>query len=138
MSHDKFNGSYTLIDKDADNFEKYMSAVGVGFILKKAAKNMSQSVKIEVDGENIHVITTSPVKSSDEKFVFGVVRPVTTMDGRKVQCSLSKQGNDILMVEDWDSACKHSEITLKILDDGNMVFELRAGGVECNRVYKRN
>lgn len=42
-----FNGKYKLTDKDADNFEKYMTALGCNFMTKKAAKHMNQDVTMD-------------------------------------------------------------------------------------------
>merc|ERR1712088_2439 len=133
----KMDGHYTLTDKDVDNFEKYMSSVGVGMILRKAAKGLNQTVTISCDGDKIHIVTKSTVKSSDEVFNVGVERAVTTMDGRKVMATLNRNadGNGWTITEKWDG--KNSTINMHI-EGGDLVFDLECNGVKCHRVYKKD
>lgn len=132
------DGNYTLSERDGDNFEKYMAAVGVGLIMRKAAKNLNQTAKISCDGDTIHIITGSTLKSSDEVFQVGVEKPVTTMDGRKVQCTLTRRadGNGWTITEKWSG--KTTTIDQYLDADGNLVFDLNMEGTTCRRVYERD
>lgn len=134
----KLAGKFTLVDKDADNFEKYMSAVGVNFVLKKAAKHLNQTIEIKLTANGVHVITTSTVKSSDETWEWDVERDVTTMDGRKCKGTMSKvSDSQMVMTEKWNG--KQTTITMLIDENDQLVFELRAEGAPlCRRVHKRD
>ena len=115
-----------------------MAAVGVGLIMRKAAKNLNQTAKITTNGDEITIITGSTLKSSNEVFQVGVEKPVTTMDGRKVQCTLTRRadGNGWVITEKWGG--KQTTIDQYLDSEGNLVFDLDMGGVKCRRVYKRD
>lgn len=82
-------GKYALVDKDAENFDKYMSTIGVNFLLRKAAKYMAQQCEVILTEDGIQIITSSTVRSSNETFVWNVGKKVTTMDGRSVESTLT-------------------------------------------------
>merc|ERR1712150_121798 len=131
------SGKFTLTGKDADNFDKYMAAVGVGLILRKAAKHMSQNVELIETANGVQVITTSSVKSSNETFEFGVEKDVTTMDGRKTKSTMTKKGDGYLLTEKWNG--KTASIDIYIDGEGQLVFDLSSEGNKlCHRVYKKD
>jgi len=96
MSNPLF-GNWKLMKNE--NFDEYMSAVGVGWVLRKAGAAASSSTRISSEGLLLYVIifnifldggvrvaTTSTVKSSNNFFKFsGVQNDETTLDGRQVK-----------------------------------------------------
>merc|ERR1711931_129555 len=134
---ESFNGTFVLTEKDAENFEKYMIAVGVNFVTRKAGKNLSQTIIIEVSGNNIHIKTQSTFKSSDEKYTFGVPAKVTTMDGRATDTTLTYNSSDnsIKLVEEWKGKSTSHVWTI---EGNNLVLTLDSHtGVICRRVYAK-
>ena len=132
------DGTYDLTEKDSENFEKYMIALEVGIILRKAAKFIHQEVTISCQGEKIHIVTKSTVRSSDEVFQIGVERPLTTLDGRKVQATVTKteDGRGLHMVETWKKGKKTGTVTMTF-DGDRMVLDLDCEGVKCRRVFTK-
>ena len=131
-----YEGTFTIIEKDADNFDNYMAQVGVNIILRKAAKYLPQTVKIyKVSSKCIRIITSSTLRSSDETFILGEERSVLTMDFRRVRSVLNEVDGMLTLDEEWDG--KRTNMYQYLTKEGDLVFEMVMNGVKCRRVYKR-
>lgn len=138
---DRFNGTFSVIQKDSENFEKYMTKLGVNFILKMAAKISNQIITIDTtDKETIKIVTSSKLKSSSQIYVPNVEKLVQTMDGRSVKQTLKKLNSSdgklrLVISEVWDKGS--AEITHIMNESGQFELILKSGDVECRRVYER-
>merc|ERR1719186_1181738 len=121
------------LDKN-ENFDEYMSKIGVNWALRKAGSMASSTTEITKEGDNYRINTQSTVKSSNEAFTPGVERDVTTMDGRKVKATLTVNGETLMVVEKWDGKQTSIEFSVK---DGQLVLTLKYESVTCVRTHKK-
>ncbi|XP_064612265.1 sodium/calcium exchanger regulatory protein 1-like [Liolophura sinensis] len=123
-----------------ENFDEYMEAVGVGYVLRKLASTAKPEQHISVDGDNWTIKTTSLVKNTEIKFTLGQEFDETTADGRKVKTTATLDGNKLTMNQTGVKV--PSILTRELQEDGKtMVMTLVAKkdgkDVTCIRKYKR-
>ena len=67
----------------SENFEEYMSEIGVGWLTRKIGASAKPTNIITKDGDKWVIRTESTFKNSEIKFTDGVEFDEVTMDGRK-------------------------------------------------------
>lgn len=154
-------GTYSLVDYNSDQFEAYMVALGVNYLLRKAGKIAHQKVTItflDSDGNNFdfnskndtsdspakfHLITKGTVKSSNDIFILNQKNDYKTMDGRKATALVTydKEKNEVSFDESWtDSSNKIRKCSQKWRlkpDNGNLELFLECDNVLCTRGFER-
>merc|ERR1739840_7762 len=84
-------GTYTQVS--SEKYEEFLKALGVGFILRKAALASTPVMTIAEDGGNWTMITKTTVKSIELRFRLGEEFEETTTDGRKCKTTVSLAGD---------------------------------------------
>ncbi|KAJ8383776.1 hypothetical protein AAFF_G00214630 [Aldrovandia affinis] len=134
-----FAGTWKM--KSSENFEELLSALGVGFMLRKIAVTAASkpSVQITQDGETLTIRTSTSVRTTNISFTVGQPFSETTVDGRpctshpcwetesKISCE------QILQKGEGPKTAWTREIT----NDGELILTMSAGDVVCTRVYLR-
>jgi len=91
-------GKYDL--KSSDNFDKYMEAIGVSFLLRKVANGVTNAqLEITKEGEEYTMKSISKIKTTETKFQLDKEFKETTMDGRDVMSTFSLNGNILHQVQ---------------------------------------
>merc|ERR1712033_16810 len=86
-------GTYTQVS--SEKYEEFLKALGVGFILRKAALASTPVMTIAEEGGNWTMITKTTVKSIELRFRLGEEFEETTTDGRKCKTTVSLAGNQM-------------------------------------------
>lgn len=135
MAEDKFMGNwetYELI-----NWENFMKALGVGWIMRKAAARATSYINMSKDAEgNISYKWKLAVKSGHVTFKMEEEYDETTPDGRTVKSTMRMDGDELKCEQVGEPMTVY--ITRTIDDDGNMKEFGKAGDVECTRMYKKS
>merc|ERR1739848_837125 len=82
MATDLIAGKYQLTD--SDNFDKFMGALGVGYLVRKLGNQSKPLVTLSQEDNVWTMKSESLVKSTESKFEMGKQFEEVTADGRKV------------------------------------------------------
>merc|ERR1712071_260162 len=84
-------GKYTNVSME--NYEEFLKALNVGFILRKAAMASTPVMTIAEEGGNWTMITKTTVKSIELRFKLGEAFDETTTDGRNCKTTVTLEGS---------------------------------------------
>merc|ERR1711910_178803 len=84
-------GTYTQVS--SEKYEEFLKALGVGFILRKAALASTPVMTISEEGGNWTMVTKTTVKSIELKFRIGEEFEEDTTDGRHCKTIVTLDGN---------------------------------------------
>jgi hypothetical protein len=129
----KFLGTWQL--ESSENFDEYMKAVDVGFMMRKLGAMAKPNVSISLDGDVWTLKTVTTFKTSETIFKLGEEFEETTADGRKVMTTVVLQDDGKLVQEQKGNV--PSTITREMLDENTLVCTCVAKDVTSKRVYKR-
>jgi len=129
----QFYGKWKL--ESSENFDEYMKALEVGFMLRKVAGTVKPDVTISQAGNQITIKSESSIKTTETTFAFGEEFEEVTADGRKVKSTITKD-SDTKWTHVQNGAVP-STITRELTDDNTLTMVCEAKGVISTRVYKR-
>ena len=110
-----WNGKFEL--ESSENFDEFLKALGVGFILRNAAKMSTPTVEITNEGEAYSMKTVTTFKTSEIKFNLGQEFDETRMDGVTVKTTITKDGDTrLVQKQSGEPPC---EIVRELVDDGS-------------------
>jgi len=128
-------GRYTL--QESINFEEYMKACGVSYVIRKIALASSPATEIRVDGDQWTITTAIPFKAATISFKLGeeFLQDLPDGSGRKVMATIDIEDNVMKHVQ----VLKNGEIwnVERIFTEDGMKITLTARGETCFRIYKR-
>jgi len=128
-----FEGKWKL--DSSENFDEYMKALGVSYMLRKMGASAKPSLVISAAGDQV-TIKTESVKNTEISFKFGVEFDEVTADGRKAKSTISKVSD-----KKWShvqNADISSTMDRELVDNDTMIVTCEAKGVISKRIYKRN
>merc|ERR1712227_286177 len=109
------------------DYEKFLSAVGVGFMYRKAATASTPTMTITKSGDKWTMETATTLKTMKIEFKLGEVFDDKTPDGRDVTCTVTQEGDDKLVTV---------QVTRTFTDDGiNVIY--KCDGVISPQFFKR-
>ena len=112
----------------------FHSPSGVNFVTRNLAKSASPTVEVIVDGDSYTIKTSSTLKNSEIKFKLGEEFEEDRADGKKVQTSVTKEGdNKLVQVQKGD---KPVTIVREFSEEG-LTVTATVNGVTSVRFYKR-
>ncbi|CAO1405331.1 unnamed protein product [Diamesa serratosioi] len=81
----------------SENFDEFLKALGVNMIVRKMASTVTSTVQLVDEGSDLFSFnTTSTFRSQSLKFKIGEEFDEETMDGRKVKCVVTFDGNKMI------------------------------------------
>ncbi|XP_031628256.1 probable fatty acid-binding protein [Contarinia nasturtii] len=116
---------------ESENFDEYMKALGVGFVLRKIGNSVTPTVELKKDGDTYTLVTSSTFKTSTISFKLGEEFDEETLDGRKVKSVITLDGNKLVQKQ---GGTPPSDI-IREFDGNNMVATMTVGEVTCTRKY---
>lgn len=125
-----------MIDIFRIKFNKYIFVsiffVGVGLIGRKMAASASVTVSLTKEADGTHIFKTeSAVKSTNLKFKLGEEFVEETMDGRKVNTTITFDGNTMTQKQLGDKATT----IVREFTDTECICTMILGDVTCVRKY---
>merc|ERR1712219_31489 len=115
-------GTYTQVS--SEKYEEFLKALGVGFILRKAALASTPVMTISEDGGNWTMITKTTVKSIELRFRLGEEFEETTTDGRKCKTTVSLAGNQMTTSQKATKSGEKDVTVVRSFDDGGITVTL--------------
>jgi hypothetical protein len=130
---EKFEGKWRM--ESSENFDKYMEAVGVGFMLRKVASTLKPDLIFVKDGDDKWKMRTeSTFKTTEISFKLGEEFDEETADGRKVKTVMTLEDNKLVQSQKGDV---DSTLTRELNDEDTLTLTCKAKDVESKRVYKK-
>jgi len=135
----KFSGYYEVKNKDADNFDKYLAAVGVPFLLRFAGRGIKQDIRFtHLQNDRFQIETVSFIKNSNDIFELNTPRVFPTMDMRTVNGTWTSSRNPptLHLLETWGT--KSGTQDWSIDSNGQLTLTLCCNDICSNRIYQRS
>eukprot|EP00091_Calanus_sinicus_P016872 TRINITY_DN364_c0_g1_i1.p1 TRINITY_DN364_c0_g1~~TRINITY_DN364_c0_g1_i1.p1 ORF type:complete len:135 (-),score=67.83 TRINITY_DN364_c0_g1_i1:119-523(-) len=129
-------GSYTQTSKD--NYEEFLKALNVGFILRKAALASTPVMTISEAGGKWTMITKTTVKSIELNFKLGEEFEEETTDGRKCKTTVTMDGNKLITTQKAMKAGEKDVVAVREFNDGGLTMTMTCDGVTSTQTYKRD
>jgi len=128
----------TFLRTEEKDYDKFLSAVGVGFLLRKAATASTPTMTISKSGDKWTMVTATTLKKIELQFVLGVPFDESTPDGRDVTTTVTMEGdNKLITVQVSKKAgVKDVHVTRTFSDDGIKVI-MKCGDVASEQFFKR-
>ncbi|XP_074832629.1 fatty acid-binding protein, liver-like [Carettochelys insculpta] len=82
-----FNGTWQVYAQE--NYEEVLKALALPDDLIKAAKDIKPVIEIQQNGHNFVVTSKTPKQSVTNSFTIGKEADITTMDGKKIKCTVN-------------------------------------------------
>ncbi|CAB4057761.1 unnamed protein product [Lepeophtheirus salmonis] len=124
-------GTYNFVSQD--NFDKYLSASGVGTIHRMAITKSKPDIVVECSGDNYTFTTKTALKDIKISFTLGQEYECDPGTGRVAKYVTTKDGDTLITKEVSDP---DSVATRKFTDD-ELIMTMTAKGVTGTRTFKR-
>jgi len=85
--------------KESENFEDFMKALGVSYLVRKLGNKSSPVVSVSKAGDEYTMKQESLVKTTEFKFKMGEPFEELTADGRKVMSTMTETAPNTIMHE---------------------------------------
>nr|XP_054757912.1 cellular retinoic acid-binding protein 1-like [Lytechinus pictus] len=130
-----FSG-YWKLTKNDENFEKYLQANGVNFMLRKVIKSATVYQDIEQDGNQFKIKIILPVATQELTFTVGEAFE-TYNSFRKVTLKrIANWDGQAIIIKSSDPASDEPE-EKRELEDGFLYLTLTKGDVTTKRTFEK-
>merc|ERR1711970_766702 len=125
-------GTYTQVS--CEKYEEFLKALGVGFILRKAALASTPVMTISEEGGNWTMVTKTTVKSIELKFRIGE----DTTDGRHCKTVVTLEGNTMTTTQNATKAGEKNVVEVREFNDEGLTYKATCDGVTSTQKFKRD
>uniref|UniRef100_A0A8D0HA63 Cytosolic fatty-acid binding proteins domain-containing protein n=1 Tax=Sphenodon punctatus TaxID=8508 RepID=A0A8D0HA63_SPHPU len=109
-----FTGTWQVYAQE--NYEAFLRTLALPDDLIKIAKDVKPIIEIQQNGNNFVVTTKAPKQSVSNTFTVGKEADITTMDGKKLKCTVN--------LVDGKLVCKSDKFTHEQEVKGNEMVEI--------------
>merc|ERR1711944_56142 len=135
----KYLGKYDRTS--AENYDEFLSELGVNFMLRKAATASSPVLEVtyDADSETWCFKTSTMLKSMELKFKLGEEFDEKAPDGREVRAIVTKEGDTFISVQNAKKEGeKSTKITREFKDNECIQISQCIGSdLICKQVFKK-
>merc|ERR1711955_33942 len=132
----QITGTYTQTSRE--NYEEFLKALDVGFILRKAALASTPVMSIEEKDGNWVMITKTTVKSIELKFRLGEEFEEDTTDGRHCKTTVTLDG-DVMTTKQKATKSGDKDVTVvRTFSDDGISLTMSTDGATSVQKYKRD
>nr|AAQ54609.1 Gly d 13 [Glycyphagus domesticus] len=125
-------GQYKL--EKSENFDQFLDKLGVGFLVKTAAKTVKPTLEVAVDGDTYIFRSLSTFKNTEIKFKLGEEFEEDRADGKRVKTVVVKEGdNKFVQTQFGDKEVK----VVREFKGDEVEVTASVDGVNSVRLYKR-
>ncbi|CAI5781631.1 fatty acid-binding protein, liver [Podarcis muralis] len=93
-----FNGTWQVYSQE--KYEEFLKAIALSDDIIKAAKDIKPITEIQQTGNSFVVTSKTPNKSVTNSFTLGKETEMTTMDGKKVKCTVTLENGKLIAKAD--------------------------------------
>eukprot|EP00088_Acartia_fossae_P071826 TRINITY_DN9953_c0_g1_i1.p1 TRINITY_DN9953_c0_g1~~TRINITY_DN9953_c0_g1_i1.p1 ORF type:complete len:138 (-),score=43.68 TRINITY_DN9953_c0_g1_i1:54-467(-) len=135
---DAFKGKYERTS--ADQYEEFLKALDVGFLLRKAATVSTPQMEITEDAGTWSIKTSTTLKTMELKFKLDEEFDETTPDGREVRAKVTFEDGKIVTVQKAKKDGQKSTKSIRELVGEELVYTMTIDGnddLKCVQKFKR-
>merc|ERR1711935_1019426 len=135
---DAFKGTYTRTS--ADQYEEFLKALEVNFLLRKAATVSTPVMEVSEEGGAWTIKTSTTLKTMELKFKLGEEFDETTPDGREVTALVNLEGAKLVTMQKAKKEGQKSTKSVREMNGADeMVYTMTIDGsdVVCVQKFKR-
>merc|ERR1712221_32796 len=127
-------GTYTQVS--SEKYEEFLKALGVGFILRKAALASTPVMTISEDGGNWTMVTKTTVKSIELKFRLGEEFEEFEEDRRHCKTVVTLEGNKMTTTQNATKAGEKNVVVVREFNDEGLTYTATCDGVTSTQVQE--
>merc|ERR1739841_238357 len=129
-------GTYTQVS--SEKYEEFLKALGVGFILRKAALASTPVMTISEDGGNWTMVTKTSMKSIELKFRLGEEFEEDTTDGRHCKTTVTLEGNKMTTTQKATKKGEKDVVVVREFAGDTITYKATCDGVTSTEKFKRD
>ncbi|XP_042562553.1 fatty acid-binding protein, liver-like [Clupea harengus] len=123
-----FSGTWQVYTQE--NYEEFLRAISLPEDVIKMAKDIKPVTEIKQTGNDFVITSKTPHQSVTNSFTIGKESEITTMDGKKLKCTVQLQGGKLI--------CKTEKFShAQEIVGGEMVEHMTVGAVTMVRRSKK-
>ncbi|XP_056142557.1 fatty acid-binding protein 10-A, liver basic [Lampris incognitus] len=123
-----FSGTWQVYAQE--NYEEFLRAMALPEDIIKVAKDVKPITEIQQNGNDFVVTAKTPGKSVTNSFTIGKEADITTLDGKKLKCTVNMEGGKLV--------CKTDKFhQIQEIKGGEMIETLTMGSVTLVRKSKK-
>merc|ERR1711887_316121 len=131
----QITGNYTQISNEG--YEDFLKALGVSFLLRKAAMASTPVMTITEAGGNWTMITKTSMKSIELKFRLGEEFEEDTTDGRHCKTTVTLEGNKMTTTQKATKKGEKDVVVVREFAGDTITYTATCEGVSSVQKYKR-
>merc|ERR1719308_347759 len=132
----QITGNYTQISNEG--YEDFLKALGVSFLLRKAAMASTPVMTITEAGGNWTMVTKTSMKSIELKFRLGEEFEEDTTDGRHCKTTVTLEGNKMTTTQNATKAGEKNVVVVREFNDEGLTYTATCDGVTSTQKFKRD
>merc|ERR1712077_80274 len=132
----QITGNYTQISNEG--YEDFLKALGVSFLLRKAAMASTPVMTITEAGGNWTMVTKTSMKSIELKFRLGEEFEEDTTDGRHCKTTVTLEGNTMTTTQNATKAGEKNVVVVREFNDDGLTYKATCDGVTSTQKFKRD
>ena len=126
-----FNKKYK--HEKSENFDEFLKELGVNFMIRKVASNASSTVELVKEEGNFYSFNTiSSFRTQSIRFEPGVEFIESRMDGEKVPCIITFDGNKMIQEQKGSKPIK----MVRTFTEDELFLTITMGDLEARRWFK--
>ena len=123
----------------ADNYDEFLKALDVNFLLRKAATVSTPVMEVSEAGGFWTIKTSTTLKTMELKFELGKEFEETTADGRDVKAIVTQEGNKFISIQTAKKEGEKSTRVVREFTDTEVIQTMEVIGTDvvCVQKFKR-
>jgi len=128
---DQFVGKWHMTK--SENFDDFLKAIGISWIIRKVAINTHPTVTISQDGDKITIKTESALKTTEVTFMLGEEFEESRADGVKVKSVVKLEDGKLVQNAFGE---KPYEV-IREIEDGKLKTICKINEICSTRIYEK-
>ncbi|XP_017279236.1 fatty acid-binding protein 10-A, liver basic [Kryptolebias marmoratus] len=123
-----FSGTWQVYAQE--NYEEFLKAMELPEDVIKMAKDVKPITEIKQKGNDFVITSKTPGKTVTNSFTIGKETEITTMDGKKLKCTVNLEGGKLV--------CNTGKVRhIQELKGGEMIETMTTGSTTLIRISKK-
>ncbi|KAG9510455.1 hypothetical protein GZH46_01006 [Fragariocoptes setiger] len=131
---DLIAGTTFKFTKDDGNFDEFLKALDVSFLVRKTATTTKPKIEVVKNADGSYTFKTiSTFKNSEVTFKLGEEVEEKRMDGKTVKTVFTVEGNKLIQKSDGEPETEF----IREFSGDKLIVTCKAGNVVCVREYEK-
>ena len=133
---DAIAGTYLRIQEE--NYDVFLSKLGVSFILARAVTRVAPTMVITQHGNEWKIVTKSIFKPVELNFELGVPFEEISTDGRRCKTTITMEGDSTLITDQVGTELGNKSVkTIRDFTDEGIYVQMICEDVISRQLYRR-